>query len=236
MRRAKILATLGPSSGTRSILEEMIAAGLNAVRINMSHGSYDEHAERIKCAREAADHHKVPLSILVDLSGPKIRTSNLKDGKPVELIVGQTFTITTRDVVGDENQVGTNFSHLPDVVDPGTRILVDDGAIELIVESETESDVICRVVVGGTLAERKGINLPNTTLPIPSMTEKDRADLEWAMQQNVDYIALSFVRTAEDCRQARARIKELNKRANGRALLVAKIEKAEAIENLDAII
>ena len=178
MRRAKILATLGPSSGTRSILEEMIAAGLNAVRINMSHGTYDEHAERIKCAREAAAHHKVPLSILVDLSGPKIRTRNLKDGNPVELKVGQQFTITTRDIIGNENEVGTNFSHLPDVVDPGTRILVEDRTIELIVESETETDVICRVVVGGTLAERKGINLPKTTLPIPSMTEKNKADLE----------------------------------------------------------
>jgi pyruvate kinase len=121
-------------------------------------------------------------------------------------------------------------------VDPGTRILVDDGAIELEVESENETDVICRVVIGGQLAERKGINLPNTPLPIPSMTEKDHADLEWAMEQNVDYIALSFVRTAEDCRQARERIKELNKRTNGRALLVAKIEKAEAIANLDAIV
>jgi pyruvate kinase len=202
----------------------------------MSHGSYDEHAEHIRCARAAAAHHKVPISVLVDLSGPKIRTRNLKDGTSVELKVGHKFTITTRDIIGNENEVSTNFSHLPDVVDPGTRILVDDGAIELVVESETETDVICRVLVGGTLAERKGINLPNTTLPIPSMTEKDHEDLEWAMRQNVDYIALSFVRTAADCREARERIKELNKRSNGRALLVAKIEKAEAIDNLDAIV
>ena len=236
MRRAKILATLGPSSSTPSVLEDMIAAGLNAVRINMSHGTYDEHLERIKCAREASAIHGRPLAVLVDLSGPKIRTRNLLNGTPVELKVGQQFTITTRDIVGNENEVGTNFDHLPDVVDPGTRILVDDGAIELVVESENETDVICRVVVGGMLAERKGINLPHTSLPIPSMTEKDHADLEWAMEQNVDYIALSFVRTAEDCREARELIKKLNKRKNGRALLVAKIEKAEAIENLDAIV
>jgi len=236
MRRAKILATLGPSSSTPSVLEDMIAAGLNAVRINMSHGSYDEHLERIKCAREASARHGRSIAVLVDLSGPKIRTRNLSNGTPVELKVGQRFTITTRDIVGNENEVSTNFDHLPDVVDPGTRILVDDGAIELVVESENATDVVCRVVVGGTLAERKGINLPNTTLPIPSMTEKDHADLEWAMEQNVDYIALSFVRTAEDCREARELIKRLNKRKNGRALLVAKIEKAEAIENLDAIV
>lgn len=236
MRKAKILATLGPSSGSQTVLEDMIAAGLNAVRINMSHGSYDEHAERIRLARQAAANHDVPLSILVDLSGPKIRTRNLSNGNSVDLKVGQQFTITTRDIAGDENAVSTNFSHLPDVVDPGTRILVDDGAIELKVESENDTDVNCRVVVGGTLAERKGINLPNTALPIPSMTEKDHADLEWAMNQNVDYIALSFVRTAEDCREAKDRIKQLNKRSLGRPLLVAKIEKAEAIENLDAII
>jgi len=236
MRRANILATLGPSSETEDILELMIASGLNAVRINMSHGTREEHAERIRAARAAAAKLNSPLSVLVDLSGPKIRTSTLKDGKAVELKPGEPFTITTRDVVGDEKQVSTNFSHLPDVVDPGTRILVDDGAIELHVESETETDVNCRVVVGGMLDERKGINLPNTALPIPSMTEKDEADLEWAIDQNVDYIALSFVRTAEDCRRAKERIKELNKREVGRALLVAKIEKAEAITNLDAII
>lgn len=236
MRRAKILATLGPSSNSQEALEKMIAAGLNAVRINMSHGSYDEHAARIKCARDAAATLDVPLAVLVDLSGPKIRTKNLENGQPVELKKGDQFTITTRDIVGNKHEVATNFDHLVDVVDPGTRILVDDGAIELVVESETETDVICRVVVGGMLAERKGINLPNTVLPIPSMTEKDHADLEWAMTQNVDYIALSFVRKAEDCREAKERIKALNTRSMGRPLLVAKIEKAEAITNLDEII
>ena len=236
MRRAKILATLGPSSNSQDVLEQMIAGGLNAVRINMSHGTYDEHAARIKCARDAAAKLDVPLAVLVDLSGPKIRTSNLEGGQPIELKKGDTFTITTRDIVGNAREVGTNFAHLPDVVDPGTRILVDDGAIELVVESETATDVVCRVVVGGILAERKGINLPNTTLPIPSMTPKDHADLEWAMGQNVDYIALSFVRKAEDCREAKERIRELNKRSMGRPLLVAKIEKAEAITNLDDII
>jgi len=202
----------------------------------MSHGTPDEHARRIRVAREAADRLNSPLAVLVDLSGPKIRTGSLSNGHPVELIPGEPFTITTEDVAGDSTRVSTNFSHLPDVVDPGTRILVDDGAIELQVESETATDVNCRVVVGGMLDERKGINLPNTTLPIPSMTEKDIADLEWAMEQNVDYIALSFVRTGQDCREARERIKALNKRKVGRALLVAKIEKAEAIANLDEII
>lgn len=236
MRKAKILATLGPASNTQATIEKMIEAGVTAVRINMSHGTQEEHTESIERARAAAVKLKRALSILVDLSGPKIRTRQLKDASPVELKVGELFTITTREIVGNQHEVSTNFSELPRVVAPGTRILVDDGAIELMVESETETDVVCRVVVGGWLKERKGINLPNTPLPIPSMTEKDHADLIWAMKQNVDYIALSFVRKAEDCRQVKDLIKQLNTRTMGRALLVAKIEMAEAIENLDAII
>src|SRR5690606_13869157 len=133
-------------------------------------------------------------------------------------------------------EVSANFSELPKAGRPRARILSDGGANELIVDSQTETDVIATVVVGGVLKERKGINLPNTPLPIPSMTEKDHKDLEWAMSQNVDYIALSFVRTAEDCIQAKNRIKALNKRTLGRPLLVAKIEKAEAIANLPEII
>ncbi|HKX83390.1 MAG TPA: pyruvate kinase, partial [Pyrinomonadaceae bacterium] len=236
MRRAKILATLGPASNTQETIESFIEAGLNAVRINMSHGTQDEHAEAIRRSRAAAEKLGQPLSILVDLSGPKIRTRTLANGEPVELKTGEVFTITTREVVGTASEVSTNFTELPAAVEPGTRILIDDGAIDLVVESETETDVRCRIVVGGILRERKGINLPNTPLPIPSMTEKDHDDLRWAMKQNVDYIALSFVRTAEDCREVKKLIKELNTREMGRALLVAKIEKAEAIQNLDEII
>lgn len=236
MRKAKILATLGPASSSEKTIEAMITAGVNAVRINMSHGVQEEHAEAINRARSAAGRLGKPLAILVDLSGPKIRTRTLADGKPVELAPDSKFTITTRDIVGGPDIVSTNFIELPQTVSPGSVILLDDGALELRVESVAETDVVCRVIVGGVLKERKGINLPNTPLPIPSMTPKDHSDLEWAISQDVDYIALSFVRTAADCREARARIIELNKREIGRALLVAKIEKAEAIENLDAII
>jgi pyruvate kinase len=236
MRKAKILATLGPASSTTEIIEEMIRTGVSAVRINMSHGTRDEHTEAVARARAAAAAAGTPLAVLVDLSGPKIRTRTLKDNRPVELKAGERFTITTRDVAGDSTIVATNFDRLPEVVEPGSRILIDDGAIEMAVESEDGTDVVCRVVTGGVLNERKGINLPNTKLPIPSMTEKDHADLEWAMEQRVDYVALSFVRTAEDCREVKSLIKKLDKRGLCRALLVAKIEKAEAIENLDEII
>lgn len=236
MRKAKILATLGPSSNTESIIGTMLEAGVSAVRINMSHGTHEEHAAAINNARSAAQRLGKPIAILVDLSGPKIRTRTLVGKMPVQLIAGNEFTITSREVEGTESLVATNYAQLPEAVQAEDTILLDDGSIELRVESVEGTEIKCRVVVGGVLSERKGINLPNTKLPIPSMTEKDHADLEWASSHNVDYIALSFVRTAQDCRDAKAKIKEFNKRTTGRALLVAKIEKREAIENLDEII
>ncbi len=236
MRRAKILATLGPASDTAEIIEAMLNAGLNAARINMSHGTQPEHAETIKLARAVAKKLDKPLAVLVDLSGPKIRTGKLKGGTAVFLETGARFVITSRETEGAAEEVSTNFKELPKLVAAGARILLDDGAIELTVENVSETDVITKVVNGGLLAERKGINLPNTKLPIQSLTEKDRVDLEWAMEQNVDYIALSFVRQAKDCTEVKKLIKKLNRRKVGRPLLVAKIEKAEAMENLDSII
>ncbi len=236
MRRAKILATLGPASNTPEIIEQLINAGLNAVRINMSHGTKEEHAETIKIVRKAATKLDKALSVLVDLSGPKIRTGLLQDAMPVMLETDAEFIITSRDIRGNRHEVSTNFKKLPKLVEKDTRILLDDGAIELIVKKVTKTDVVTKIVNGGILSERKGINLPNTKLPIPSLTKKDREDLEWAMTQNVDYIALSFVRSAADCEEVKKIIKKLNKRELGRPLLVAKIEKAEAIENLDEII
>lgn len=232
MRKAKILITLGPASREPQIIEKLIAAGANGVRINMSHGTHEEKTEDIKRARAAAAKLGRPIAVLVDLSGPKIRTSELKDDQPVKLIPGSLFTITTRTVVGDERQVSTNYGDLPRVVQPGTRMLLDDGALSLIVESATDTDVICKVIDGGLLGERKGINLPGVALPIASLTDKDIVDLKWAVEQNADYIALSFVRRASDCEHA----KELIKEAGGRAPLIAKIEKAEAIDHLDEII
>lgn len=236
MRRAKILATLGPASNTPEVLESMINAGLNAVRINMSHGTHEEHAETIKSAKAAAKKLDKPLAVLVDLSGPKIRTGLLQNATPVLLTTGEEFIITNRDIQGSIKEVSTNFKELPKLVKKGDKILLDDGAIELKVKSETKTDVVTKIVNGGILAERKGINLPNISLPIPSLTEKDRKDLEWAMKHDVDYVALSFVRRGEDCKEVKDLIKKLNKRKWGRPLLVAKIEKAEAIENLDEII
>jgi pyruvate kinase len=232
LRKAKILITLGPASREPEIVEQLLSAGANGVRINMSHGTHEEKAVDIARARAAAQKLGRSLAVLVDLSGPKIRTGELKDDLPVRLETGAFFTITTRPGAGDQNQVSTNYPDLPRVVHSGTRLLVDDGAIALTVERTTDTDVICRVVNGGLLAERKGINLPGVSLPIDSLTEKDLVDLKWAVEQNADYIALSFVRRASDCERAKKLISE----AGGRAPLVAKIEKAEAIDHLDEII
>ena len=232
MRKAKILATLGPASRETVVIEALLAAGVNGVRINMSHGTNDEHEESIRRAREAAETMKRPLAVLVDLSGPKIRTGVLSGGHPVKLEQGARFTITTRSVAGDAHEVSTNYEGMARDLQPGARILLDDGAIELHVERTSETDVVCRIINGGLLGERKGINLPGVKLPIPSLTDKDRRDLLWAVRQNADYIALSFVRQAEDCVEAKMLIRS----AGGRQPLVAKIEKAEAIDNLDAII
>ena len=209
-----------------------MAAGANGVRINMSHGTQEEHAETIARARAAADRLRRPLAVLVDLSGPKIRTGVLRGGQAVTLEDGALFTITTRSVAGDHREVSTNYPNLARDVRPGARVLLDDGTIELRVESTTETDVLCRVVNGGPLGERKGINLPGAALPIPSLTEKDRRDLQFAVRQKADYVALSFVRRAEDCAEA----KSLIEAAGGKQPLVAKIEKAEAIDNLASII
>src|SRR5437868_14480819 len=198
----------------------------------MSHGTQDEHAENIKRARAAASAMHRPLSVLVDLSGPKIRTGVLKTGQPVQLEANSLFTITTRSVAGDAREVSTNYAGMARDVKPGARLLLDDGLIELHVERTTDTDVVCRVVNGGTLGERKGINLPGVALPIPSLTDKDRRDLHWAVRQGVDYIALSFVRRAQDCVEAKSLIES----AGGRQPLVAKIEKSEAMDNLDEII
>jgi len=210
----------------------MLAAGVDGVRINMSHGTYDEKANDIALARAAAKKMNQPLSVLVDLSGPKIRTRTLKNHEPVTLEANQQFTITTRAIDGDNTAVATNYDGMPRDVHSGARILLDDGAIELSVESVSDTDIVTRVINGGELGERKGINLPGVKLQIPSLTEKDHEDLKWASSQDVDYFALSFVRSGKDCAEA----KQLIQQAGSTAPLVAKIEKAEAIDHLREIV
>lgn len=231
-RRAKIVATIGPASNSREKLKALMLAGVNVARINMSHGEQKTHAETIETARSVAAELGAPLAILLDLCGPKIRTGSLKDHQPITLVAGQQLIITTRDVEGDANVVSTGYVHLPKDVSAGDRILFADGLIELKVEKVSGQDVQCRVLNGGELGENKGINLPGVKLTAPSLTEKDRNDLSFGIQQHVDYVALSFVRSARDCVGAKTLIEYLG----GDAPLIAKIEKREALDDLDNII
>ena len=231
-RKAKIVATLGPASRSPDRLRELILAGMNVARVNMSHGAHESHAETIQTVRAVAAELNAPIAILLDLGGPKIRTGELKDHKPVNLREGQELTITTRNLIGDSSVISTSYAGLPQDVRAGDRILLSDGMIELQVEQVVQSDVKCRVINGGELGEHKGINVPGVKLSAPSLTEKDRADLSFGLRQQVDYVALSFVRSARDCIGAKTLIEFLG----GDAPLIAKIEKREALDDLDNII
>jgi pyruvate kinase len=232
MRRTKIVATIGPSSSSPETIGELIAAGMDVARLNFSHGTHDEHAQRIGVLRDAARQADHPLAILQDLQGPKIRTGKLEGGQPVQLHDGDRFVITTHEVPGTAKQVSTTYAELPRDVEPGDRILLSDGLIELRVIGETDDEVQTEVIHGGELRERQGINLPGVKVSAPSLTEKDIADLEFGLAQGVDYIAISFVRRAADLHDVKARIKAVGKSTP----VVAKIEKPEALEDLAAIL
>ncbi|MGH9766108.1 MAG: pyruvate kinase, partial [Blastocatellia bacterium] len=195
MRKAKIVATLGPASCAPDRVRELVLAGMNVARVNMSHGTHESHAETIQTVRAIASELKTPVAVLLDLCGPKIRTGLLKDHQPINLQEGQELTITTRDAIGDSSIISTGYMSLPQDVKAGDQILVADGLIELRVEQVGQTDVLCRVINGGELGEHKGINVPGVKLSAPSLTEKDRADLSFGLQQKVDYVALSFVRS-----------------------------------------
>ena len=232
MRKTKIVATLGPASSEPEVIAALLDAGVNVVRMNFSHGLHREHAERIRRVRNAATERGLMVAIIADLQGPKIRTGKLAGGSPVALNSGTEFRLTTHDIPGDASRVSIDHSGFPGEVNPGDRILLADGAIELEVNRIEEKDVVCQVVSGGSLGERKGVNIPGAEIDLPSMTEKDKADLAFALGQGVDYIALSFVRKAEDVHEAKRCIRE----AGSDVHLIAKIEKPQALDNLVEIL
>lgn len=231
-RRSKIICTLGPASDSSRMIDRLIRAGMDVARLNFSHGTHAQHARTISRLRAASGRHARPLAILADLQGPKIRTGQLVGGRPVVLRDRQRFTISTGQRPGTSSGVSTTFSALPREVRRGDRILLADGLIELRVLSATRSAVTCVVVNGGELGEHKGINLPGVRLRVPALTEKDRDDLAFALKHGVDYVAVSFVRRPEDVLAARSAIA----RAGKSTPVIAKLEKPEAIENLDAIL
>ncbi|MBM6403784.1 pyruvate kinase [Phycicoccus sp. CSK15P-2] len=231
MRRAKIVCTLGPATSSAENLRELVRAGMDVARLNLSHGSHADHAQVYSDVRAAGDLVGRAVGVLADLQGPKIRTGRFADG-PITLEKGATFTITTRDVPGDQDEVGTTYDGLPGDVKPGDRILIDDGKLCLIATEVSETDVVCQVLEGGPLSNNKGINLPGVAVSVPALSEKDEEDLRWALRTQVDMIALSFVREADDIR----RVHEIMDEEGLRLPVIAKIEKPQAVDNLDEII
>jgi pyruvate kinase len=234
MRRAKIVATVGPASSAPGTLEKLLEHGLDVARLNFSHGRHEDHAQVLDRLRAASRHLGKAVGVLQDLQGPKIRTGPLKAGRAgVALEPGAELVITTEgEVPGDAGLVSTTYAHLAEDVRPGDRLLIDDGLIELRVVSTDGVRARTEVVEGGTLGEHKGINLPGVALRAEAMTEKDRADLAFGISHGVDFVALSFVRTAEDVALCRSEMKR-----GGRIVpVIAKIEKPGALEHLDAII
>jgi pyruvate kinase len=231
-RKAKIVCTLGPACDSPEMIDRMIQAGMDVARLNFSHGVPADHARRVNQVRKAGIRHQKPIAILADLQGPKIRTGELDGGKPVQLRFGQRFIITSRHIKGTAEGVSTTFQALPAAVKKGDPILLCDGRIALRVVSAHGRDVICQVENGGELGEHKGINLPGVVLSIPSMTPKDRRDLLVAIELEVSFVAMSFVRSAADVMAGKRAIA----RAGGKIPIIAKLEKPQAIDNLDEIL
>ncbi|HET6845042.1 MAG TPA: pyruvate kinase [Candidatus Angelobacter sp.] len=230
-RRAKIVCTLGPASNSEAIVRDLMRLGMDVARLNFSHGTHEEHARMIERLRKIADKEGRSICILQDLQGPKIRTGRLKYRAPVALKSGSHVVITSRDIPGTSSVISTTFKTLAQEVEPGARILLSDGLIELRVRAVRGDDVECEIVNGGLLGEHKGINLPGATVRVPSLTEKDEKDLEFGIRHGVDMVAASFIRTAEDVRAVKRQVHA----HRSDAWVIAKLEKPQAIEHLEEI-
>ena len=231
MRRAKIVATLGPASSSYDQLRAIIEAGVDVARMNLSHGSYDVHEQIYRDVRKAANDLDKPVGVFVDLQGPKIRLTKFKDG-PVKLEKGATFKITTDEIEGDVNICGTTFQGLPGDVKVGDFLLIDDGKVKLRAVAVSDTTVTTEVEIPGLVSNNKGINLPGVAVNVPALSEKDEADLRWALKLGVDMVALSFVRNASDIE----RVHEIMREEGRKVPVIAKIEKPQAVENLEEII
>ncbi|NLG32736.1 MAG: pyruvate kinase, partial [Syntrophomonadaceae bacterium] len=207
MRKTKIICTIGPASEDKDTLRQMMEMGMNIARLNFSHGTHAEHKKRIETIRTTALENNKIIAIMLDTKGPEIRTGQLENGR-IYLESGQTFTLTTRDIVGDETRVSVNYSNLPQEIAKGTEILLADGLIRLQVEQIENTDIICRVLNGGELTSKKGINIPGARIKLPFLSEKDIEDINFGIDNKVDFIAASFVRTAEDVLQIKRLIEQ----------------------------
>jgi len=231
MRRAKIVCTMGPAVESSEKVHELIAAGMNMARLNLSHGGHDEHQSRLDLVRSVAAETNQPVAILVDLQGPKIRLARFANG-PHDLARGDIFTITADEVEGTKERVGTTYKGLPGDCKPGDRILIDDGKVTVEVIEVKGNDVVTKVIEPGAVSNNKGINLPGVAVSVPALSEKDKEDLRWGLVAGADFIALSFVRSAADIKDVHAIMDEIGIRRP----VIAKIEKPQAVENLQEIV
>lgn len=232
MRKTKIVCTLGPATDQGDTLKQMVKLGMDVARFNFSHGTYEEHGKRMRALQEARAEYNPYVAALLDTRGPEIRLKNFVDGQAI-LKEGATFTLTTREVEGTEKEASITYKNLPSDVSAGTRILIDDGIIELEVKTVSETDIVCTVINGGTVSNHKGINVPNVALSMPYLSQKDREDILYGIENGYDFIAASFVREAKDVQQ----IRELLKENGGEGIaIIAKIENRQGVENIDEII
>ena len=232
MRRTKIICTLGPSSSDPVTVGKMLDAGMNVARLNFSHGTHESHRKYIDMIKEIRQQRGCPLAIMLDTKGPEIRTGTIKEGT-VKLKNGQEFVLTSRQVEGDAQEVSMTLPQLPPQLEPGNTILVDDGAIKLTVKSTTDTDIICRVESGGKLSDRKGINVPYVAVDMPYLSEQDKSDLLFGIENNVDFVAASFVRSRQDIIDLR---KFINYNGGHDIRIIAKIENLQGIEAFDEIL
>ena len=232
LRRAKIVATLGPSSSSDATFRQLVRAGLDVARLNFSHGSHEQKTDLIAMVRRISKEERKPICILADLQGPKIRTGLLLDGKPVMLQAGREFVITPEQVTGTAERVSTVFTTLAENLKPGDQVLLSDGLIELRVLEIRGADLVTEIINGGMLGEKKGINLPGVLMKVPSLTEKDEIDLEFCLKAGADTVAVSFVQTADDVRYVKSRVTALK----SDAWVIAKLEKPQAVDHLDSIL
>ena len=233
MKKTKIICTMGPNTNDESLMRKLVQSGMDIARFNFSHGDHEEQKMRMDMLKKIRDEEGKPIAILLDTKGSEIRTGILKDGKKVMLQAGNVFTLSTEDIVGDETKTSITYPGLVADVQVGSTILIDDGLIELKVKEKRDTEIVCKIVNGGELGERKGVNVPNVPVRLPAITDKDRDDLRFGVEQKVDFIAASFVRNAECILEIKAFLKECGAPY---IPVIAKIENAEGIKNIDEII
>ena len=233
MKKTKVVCTMGPNTNDRELLKKLIENGMDVARFNFSHGDHEEQKSRMDLLKELRQELNTNTAILLDTKGPEIRTGVLKGGKRIMLKAGEQFTLTTEEIEGDESKVSITYEGLVQDVDAGRVILIDDGLIELKVVGKSEKEIFCEVINGGELGERKGVNVPNVAVRLPAITEKDKDDIRFGVEQGIDFIAASFVRNAECVLEIKAYLKELGAPY---VPIIAKVENVEGIKNIDEII